>query len=325
MAEKKTYHFDEQSCSFVEVQKSRKRLIVHFSLAAIFAVVLASVITWGLDTVVKSPEELALLVENQTLQRQLRSVDKRIDTASEELARLQNLDQEFYRTLLNANETSSDVLQVGVGGSDPYPEFSRFSTSTSTILTRTALKIDKLERQILFQNESYRELAALTEAHKVQFEEMPAILPVNGAITSGYGSRFHPVLKITRQHPGIDLHASVGTPIYATGNGVIQTATSGGGLGRYIKIEHSTAEYVTVYAHLSKFAPNIRTGKTVKRGDLIGYSGNTGLTQSPHLHYEIRDLQGRSLNPLLFLAPSMTPSAYEKLVREAENTTLLFD
>ncbi len=325
MAEKKTYHFDEQSCSFVEVQKSHKRLIVHFSLAAIFAVVLASVITWGLDTVVKSPEELALLVENQTLQRQLRSVDKRIDTASEELARLQNLDQEFYRTLLNANETSSDVLQVGVGGSDPYPEFSRFSTSTSTILTRTALKIDKLERQILFQNESYRELAALTEAHKVQFEEMPAILPVNGVITSGYGSRFHPVLKITRQHPGIDLHASVGTPIYATGNGVIQTATSGGGLGRYIKVEHSTAGYVTVYAHLSKFAPNIRTGKTVKRGDLIGYSGNSGLTQSPHLHYEIRDLQGRSLNPLLFLAPSMTPSAYEKLVREAENTTLLFD
>ncbi len=325
MAGKKTYHFDDESCSFVEVQKSRKRLYVHVGLLALFALSLASVITWGLDTVIKTPEELALLDENQALQRQLRSVSKRIDTVSEELGKLQTQDQEFYRTLLNANETSEDVLQAGVGGSDPYPEFSRFSTSTSTILTRTATKIDQLERQILLQNESYRELASLAEAHEVQFEEMPAIMPVNGAITSGYGTRFHPVLKISRQHPGLDFHAAVGTPVYATGNGVIEEAASGAGLGRYIKIEHTTAGYVTVYAHLSRIASNVRKGKTVKRGDVIGYSGNTGLTQSPHLHYEIRDLQGRSLNPLFFLAPSMTPAAYQKLLKEAENTTLLFD
>jgi len=325
MASNKTYYFNEETCSFVEVRKSRKRLWMNLGLVSLFAIALASIVTWGLDTVVKTPEELALMDENQALQRQLRSVTKRIDTVSDQLEHLQSMDQDFYRTLLNAGETSEDVMQVGVGGSDPYPEFNRFSTSTSTILTRTATKIDQLERRILLQNESYRELTTLALEHEVQLAEMPAILPVNGHITSGFGSRFHPVLKINRLHPGLDFHASVGTPIYATGNGVIREATSGAGLGRYVKVEHATAGYVTVYGHLSKLPPGIRKGKTVKRGDLIGYSGNTGLSEAPHLHYEVRDLSGRSLNPLYFLAPSMTPAAYEQLLKDAENTTLLFD
>ena len=325
MARNKSYHFDEETCSFVEVPKSRKRFWLQLGAMGILVVVLASGVTWGLDGVVKTPEELALFDENQALQRQLRSVDKRIDTMSEELQKLQNMDQGFYRTLLNAAETSEDVMQVGVGGTDPYPEFNRFSTSTSTILNRTATKIDQLERQILLQNESYRELTSLAESHEVQLSEMPAILPVNGKITSGFGSRFHPVLKITRPHPGLDFHAPMGTPVFATGNGVIEEATSGAGLGRYVKMEHATAGYVTVYAHLSRIAPGIRKGKSIKRGEVIGYSGNTGLSEAPHLHYEVRDLTGRSLNPLFFLAPSMTPAAYEQLLKEAENTTFLFD
>ncbi|NQV72743.1 M23 family metallopeptidase [bacterium] len=325
MAANKFYHFDEETYSFVEVPVSRKRHWARLGWMALFAVILASGVTWGLDGIVKTPEELALLDENQALQRQLRSVNSRIDNVTEELEKLQSMDQDFYRTLLNAGETSDDVLQVGVGGSDPYPEFNRFSTSTSTILTRTATKIDQLERQILLQNESYRELASLAEAHEIQLAEMPAILPVNGRITSGYGSRFHPVLKITRPHPGLDFHAPVGTPVYATGDGVIEEATSGAGLGRYVKIEHATAGYVTVYAHLSRIAPGLKKGKSIKRGDVIGYSGNSGLSEAPHLHYEVRDLSGRSLNPLFFLAPSMTPAAYEQLLKDAESTTLLFD
>jgi murein DD-endopeptidase MepM/ murein hydrolase activator NlpD len=325
MAANKFYHFDEETYSFVEVPVSPKRRWVRLGWMALFAIILASAVTWGLDGIVKTPEELALLDENQALQRQLRSVNKRIDNVTEELEKLQSMDQEFYRTLLNAGETSEYVLQVGVGGSDPYPEFSRFSTSTSTILSRTATKIDQLERQILLQNESYRELASLAEAHEIQLREMPAILPVNGRITSGYGSRFHPVLKITRPHPGLDFHAPIGTPVYATGDGVIEEATSGAGLGRYVKIEHATAGYVTVYAHLSRIAPGLKKGKSVKRGDVIGYSGNSGLSEAPHLHYEVRDLSGRTMNPLFFLAPSMTPAAYEQLLKDAESTTLLFD
>jgi len=76
---------------------------------------------------------------------------------------------------------------------------------------------------------------------------------------------------------------------------------------------------------MSKIEPGIRAGKPIKRGDVIGYSGNTGLSEAPHLHYEVRDLEDNHLNPLHFLAPSMTPAEYERLLREAEQTTLIFD
>jgi len=177
----------------------------------------------------------------------------------------------------------------------------------------------------MLQSSSYRELAGLAEAHQDQLQEMPAIQPVNGRITSGFGIRFHPVLKVNRMHPGLDFHAPVGTPIYATGDGVIKEAKSGGGLGRYVKIEHRSAGYVTVYGHMSKIATDIRQGRTIKRGDLIGYSGNTGLSEAPHLHYEVRSLDGKHLNPLHFLAPSMTPAEYERLKKEADATTFIFD
>ena len=126
-------------------------------------------------------------------------------------------------------------------------------------------------------------------------------------------------------HPGLDFHAPVGTPIYATGDGVIDQARSGSGLGRYVKVLHETAGYLTVYAHMSKIAPGIREGRTIKRGDLIGDSGNTGLSEAPHLHYEVRDLDGNQLNPIHFLAPSMTPAEYERLLAQAESTTFIFD
>ncbi len=325
MSKTRTYTFDEQTCSFIEVQESKIR-IAYWALAiGLFALVAASVVTWGFDQVIQTPQELALQDENEALQRQLRSVTGRIDVVTDELALLQNMDKEFYRTLLNAGDLSEDVLQVGVGGSDPYPEFSRFSVPTSSLLTETASKIDRLERQLLLQNESYRELAGLAASQQVELNEMPAILPVNGRITSGFGIRFHPVLKISRMHPGLDFHAPVGTPVYATGDGIILEAKSGAGLGRYIKVKHETAGYITVFAHLSKIETGIRKGRAVNRGDLIGYSGNTGLSEAPHLHYEVRDLQNRKLNPLFFFAPSVTPAEYERLLAQSENTTLIFD
>lgn len=319
------YYFDKEGCSFVEVKESPKRFLVRCGAITVFALFAAVVMIWGLDGVVKTPQELALQDENLALQRQLETVGNRIEAVSREMTRLQTMDQEFYRTLLNAGDLSGDVLQVGVGGSNPYPEFSRFSTSASQVLTETAARIDRLERQILLQNDSYRELTVLAADHEIQLLEMPAILPVNGRITSGFGIRFHPVLKISRMHWGLDFHANVGTPVYATGDGVIKDATMGAGLGRYVKVIHATAGYVTVFGHLSKIAPGIRKGKVIKRGDLIGYSGNTGLSGAPHLHYEVRNLKGRSLNPLYFLAPSMTPSEYRRLLKEADNTTLIFD
>ncbi len=319
------YTFDNESCSFVEVETSPWDRVRKAAWIGVFALVIATFATLGLDRVVATPEELALLDENQALQQQLESVNRRLDDVTTDLMDIRETDEELYRVLLNARGISDDVAQLGVGGSDPYPEFSRFSESASDVLSSNAQKIDRLEGLLMLQSSSYRELTDLALDREVQLREMPAIQPVNGHITSGFGIRFHPVLKVRKMHPGLDFHAPVGTPVYATGDGVVKQAGVGGGLGRFVKIEHKTAGYVTVFAHLSEIESTMRKGRTVKRGDLLGYSGNTGLSAAPHLHYEVRDLEGNQLNPLHFLAPSMTPAEYERLLAEVERTTLMFD
>jgi murein DD-endopeptidase MepM/ murein hydrolase activator NlpD len=325
MPEQRTYTFDNESCSFVEVESTPWEKVRKLVWVAFFAILVAGVATLGLDRVIDTPEELALLDENRVLQQQLESVNQRLDDVATDLMEIRETDEELYRVLLNAQGISDDVAQVGIGGTDPYPQFNRFSESASELLTDNAAKIDRLERLLMLQSSSYRELTELAEEHEEQLRQMPAIQPVNGRITSGYGIRFHPVLKVRRMHPGLDFHAPVGTPIYATGDGVIKEARAGGGLGRYVKVLHETAGYLTVFAHMSEIVPGLRAGQSVQRGDLLGYSGNTGLSEAPHLHYEVRDLDGNQLNPLHFLAPSMTPSEYERLLQEAERTTLIFD
>ncbi len=325
MSRKRTYIFDNDACSFVEIQKTPLQKARTFLWMGAVSVVCAVVLMIGLDRIVSTPEEMALVDENTALQRQLESVNKRLDGVTDDLMRIRKTDDDLYRVLLNAKGISDDIAQVGVGGTDPYPEFSRFSSGTSSVLIENASKIDQLERLLLLQSNSYRELTLLAEDHEQQLTEMPAIQPVDGRITSGFGIRFHPVLKVSRMHPGLDFHAPVGTPIYATGDGVIKEAKAGSGLGRYVKIEHTTAGYLTIYGHMSKIAQGIRSGRPVKRGDVIGFSGNTGLSEAPHLHYEVRDLEGKQLNPLYFLAPSLTPSEYEQLLKEADATTFIFD
>ena len=112
--------------------------------------------------------------------------------------------------------------------------------------------------------------------------------PIPGArVSSGYGYRIHPITGRKKFHRGIDFSAKRGTPIKASASGRIEKKAVGRGYGRYIIIKHSS-KFSTLYAHMHKFDSNIRTGSYVKKGDIIGYVGNTGLSTAPHLHYEVR-------------------------------------
>ncbi len=121
--------------------------------------------------------------------------------------------------------------------------------------------------------------------------------PVDGArISSRFGNRFHPVLGYTRMHPGVDFAVPTGTPVMAAGAGTIQFMGRAGGLGNNVQIVHGNG-YATSYSHLSRFAPGMRRGARVRQGQVFAYSGNTGLSTGPHLHYEIR-ANGSRVNPL---------------------------
>ena len=127
--------------------------------------------------------------------------------------------------------------------------------------------------------------------------------PIDGArLSSGYGRRRHPILGYTKVHRGVDFAAPRGTPIYAAGNGIIRYVGRKGAYGNYIKIRHNST-YSTAYAHLRNFSRNVRTGRRVTQGQIIGYVGSTGRSTGPHLHYEII-VNGRQINPLKLKLPS---------------------
>ncbi len=120
--------------------------------------------------------------------------------------------------------------------------------------------------------------------------------PVDGArITSGFGMRFHPVLGYSRMHKGIDFGVPVGTPVMAAGSGVIQQRGRLGGYGNFMLVNHQNG-YATAYGHLSRFAPGLHVGSRVRQGQVIAYSGNSGMSTGPHLHYEIR-VHDAQVNP----------------------------
>ena len=317
------FRYDAESCAFVEARHQRKRVVWLSSAGGLVAVLLAFLMAHVLDQTSSTPEEMALIEENEALQAQLDQTDTRIRDYAQRLEVLAKTDQELYRLVLQAEAIPQDVRQVGVGGVDPYEEFDRFSTSTAQLLRRTSEQLDKLERQISLQNSSYRELSVLAESRRKALAQQPAILPATGRVTSSFGMRRHPIYGSPRHHAGVDIPTSVGSPVYATGDGVIELVkNSPSGYGRHIVIAHPEAGYKTLYAHLSSIPSVIRPGRAVSRGERIGLSGNTGLSAAPHVHYEVQDMAGNRINPIRFFAPSMTPQQFRAMLEGPEAEAL---
>lgn len=325
MSKHRYYYYDHEACDFVELPVDRRRQALRFLSLSFVCVVAATVLMVGLDRLLKTPEELSLQAENKALQDHLADVSTRMAGVQEQLGELAESDQNLYRALLQATPISEDIRRVGIGGSDPYAKFDRFSPTTAKLLRNSASTLDLLERRVRLQNNSYRELLAEARSHQERMKQLPAILPTDGPVVSGFGKRMHPILRVVRPHSGIDILVNQGTPVVAPGNGVVESAGRGGSLGNYVRIKHAAAGYVTTYAHLSRVGEGIKRGTKVTRGELIGYSGSTGQSTGPHLHYEVRDLDGTAVNPVQFFAPTMTPHAYRELVEASSLSTTSLD
>jgi murein DD-endopeptidase MepM/ murein hydrolase activator NlpD len=318
MSEETRYYYDPETCTFVEVERGPRYWLKWGSALLVTVLVLAVGAVWVLDTQMVTPQEKVLKAENQALEQLLSRANNRMGTLSDKLDQLAKKDRKLYRTLLQTDPISEDIREVGVGGADPHRSFDQFDEKTATLLRETAETLGKIERRVSLQSASYRELISVAEGREKRLEQLPAIMPANGPVVSGYGKRFHPVLEVRKMHAGIDLLLRRGTPVMATGDGIVRRAGHSPAYGHYVDIRHPAAGYMTRYAHLSEFAEGLERGQRVERGDTIAYSGNSGRSTGPHLHYEVRTTDGRTENPVYFFAPEMTPSQYFQLAEQTE-------
>ncbi|MBK7479073.1 MAG: M23 family metallopeptidase [Bacteroidales bacterium] len=237
---------------------------------------------------------------------------------------LQETDDNLYRTIFGAEPIQSTQRQGGIGGVNRYDELEGYNNSKLVI--ETARRLDGIRKKVYVQSKSFDELILLSREKEDMLRSIPAIIPISTKdltrIASGFGLRIHPIYKISKFHAGMDFTAPLGSEIYASGDGTVESVNSGKrGMGNYIVINHGFG-YTSVYAHLDSFA--VRTGQKVHRGDVIGYVGDTGLSIAPHLHYEIL-LNGQHVDPVNYFFNDLSAAEYEEMIEIASKTGQSFD
>lgn len=317
------YYYDADTLSYRKIERKKRttfKYAVVFLLAAGLFGFLTVVI---LGNYVQSPKERELARELQNMQLQYELLNKRMDDAIAALENVEERDNAIYRLYFEANPIPEEQRRAGFGGINRYKKFEGFDNSQ--LIAESNKRLDILEKAIVVQSKSLDEIAKLAVDKEKFLEAIPAIQPVKNEdltrMASGYGYRTDPFTKARKFHFGMDFTAPRGTPVYATGNGIVKRAdNSSSGYGKHIRIDHGYG-YVSLYAHLYKY--NVRVNQRIKRGDLIGYVGSTGRSEAPHLHYEVFK-DGERINPINFYYGNLSATEFNELLRKAslENQSL---
>lgn len=319
------YYYDTVTCKYERVKTTSSDIV--FNVLGIFSLslVLATGIVLLYGNYFESPKELILKNEVKEMEFYYENLTKKVDQLSKIVIDLEYRDDNIYRSVLGAEPIDKNVRQAGVGGSDRYDDIRNKKISNEDLIIKLSEGIDKLKRKIYLESKSQDEVVQLARNKEKMFASIPAIQPISNkqliSLASGYGMRIHPVYKVKRMHQGVDFSAQIGTPIYATADGqIIAVQFSFTGYGNMVEIDHGFG-YKTRYAHMHGFA--VRKGQRVKRGELIGYVGNTGLSTGPHLHYEVH-INGLPKNPVYYFFNDLKPEEYEKILKLAaiENMSL---
>ena len=319
------YYYDPENLSYKKIHRNKWSKIGYFLLfllaAGLFG--LLSFIILINSSYLETPKDKLQAREIKNMSINYRLLNKKIDQIEEVLEAIADRDNNIYRVYFNGEAISKEQRKEGFGGVNRYKELLGFKNSE--LVLKTTKRIDVLTKELVIQSKSLDEIISLAKGKEKLLAAIPAIQPVKNEqlkrMASGFGYRSDPFTKARKMHYGMDFTAAQGTPIYASGDGVVKNADNSlSGYGNHIEINHGFG-YVTLYAHLSKY--KARKGQKVKRGDVIGYIGSTGRSQAPHLHYEvIKD--GKKVNPLNFYYGSISAEEYINIstIANQENQSL---
>jgi murein DD-endopeptidase MepM/ murein hydrolase activator NlpD len=319
------YYYDTETCKYERVKTRTSDVVLNALGLLSLTVAMAVGLLILYSNYFESPKELILQNEVKELEFYYDKMTKEVESLSAILENVEHRDDNIYRVVLGAEPIEKSIRHAGVGGVDRYADLKEKDFSRKEIVLSLNEKVDQLRRKIYIESKSQDEVVLLAEKKEKLYAAIPAIQPISNkqlvAIASGFGWRTHPIYKVKKMHTGIDFAASIGTPIYATADGTVAVAeVKFSGYGKMVEIDHGFG-YRTRYAHMHDF--KVHLGQSVKRGDLIGFVGNTGLSTAPHLHYEVF-IKGAQVDPVHYFYNDLSAAEYEKVLElsSIENQSL---
>ncbi|WP_395044254.1 M23 family metallopeptidase [Flavobacterium sp.] len=325
MSKKVKYYYDTENLAYRKI-KPKKGLKLGYAALFLLASALFGFLCFVLFMNVpflETPKDKIQQQEIESMKLRYSILNKKIDQLEEVASDMEDRDNNLYRTYFNYTPVSREKRK-GIIDKNRYKELEGFNNSD--LIITTSKKVDGITKSLAFQSKSLDEILKLAQAKDKLLIAIPAIQPVKNEdlkrMASGFGFRTDPFTKARKMHEGMDFTAATGTPIYATGDGIIKNADNSlSGYGNHIEIEHGFG-YLTLYGHLSSY--KVSPGQRVKRGDVIGLVGSTGRSQAPHLHYEVHK-DGEVVNPINFYYGNISAAEYVAISKIANQENQSFD
>mgnify|MGYP001197367057 FL=1 len=314
------YKYNPDTLDYEEIKLTLwgkiKTLSYYLIASIVFSIIILSVSFYNIRNYIT--KEAAK--ENLSLRQEISVFNKDLNLILDVLNDVQDRDDNIYRAIFETDPYPNHKRQLGTGG-NPMKYKKYENMQYEDLVVEIAQKLELIEKKLSSQSKSFDEVFELTKEKQVMLKAIPSIQPISNRdltrIASGFGLRMHPIYKILKMHKGMDFTAPVGTEIYSTGDGIVEKIGWTGGYGKTIMINHGYG-YKTRYAHCSKY--NCKRGQKVKRGDLIGYVGNTGQSTAPHLHYEVFKNK-RQINPVNFFFNDLSAEEYDKVIEISSRPT----
>ncbi|MBK9792557.1 MAG: M23 family metallopeptidase [Sphingobacteriales bacterium] len=322
--QKEKYYYNPNTLKYEKYKLSIGQRILRvtgFFTSAFFFGFLAMVLGYSFFD---NPDVKSEKIQLKQMQEKYEILDKRIGALSKVLEDMGDRDDNIYRVIFESDPLPDNLRNGGINKSKIYAQLK--DLPESEIISATLEKLESIEKRTYVQSKSYDELAKMIKNKEEMLASIPAIQPVSNKdlkrIASGFGMRIDPVYKTPRMHTGLDFTAETGTPVYATGDGVVEIAgPQGDGYGNKVLIKHGYG-YETLYGHNSKVL--VRAGTKVKRGQTIALVGSTGKSTGPHCHYEVWK-NGTKIDPVNYFFNDLTPEQYDQMLKIAEQSNQAFD
>jgi murein DD-endopeptidase MepM/ murein hydrolase activator NlpD len=309
------YYYNTNTLRYEKlVTPLRVKLLRIFGFLSALAVSCLIIISLYSKFVPKATDKEAEL-KYEAMKDNYATLNTKVKTLQQQIGDLEKRDNEVYRSIFEATPVSDSARTKAIEQKKELEKIKLMSDDELGI--SIAKTLDNITARATYQYQSYATIENLIKNQGDKLASIPAIQPVSNKeltrIASGFGFRIHPIYGIAKMHNGLDFTAPQGTPIYATGDGMVTTAGAGGGAGNHVIINHGYG-YETVYMHMVRIKATV--GQKVKRGEVIGWVGNTGASTGPHCHYEVH-INGEPVDPVYFFYNDLNAEQYDRLLKMA--------